>query len=228
MLRGLALFAVCMLWLHARGLGQEAVADLKGNTVAYRMFVKPSGPCVVIFPQGLRPERDLFIVARKFNHIGANAVVVPPETIYSDPWASADTLLSVMRRAVDIAAKEGGGPIIVVAEQKMASMALIAGTTDFRIKGVVAISPGEYFADRAYVHKHIDKLRIPTIVLFSPAEERVVKSLLSDVPVHYIIYSGVLRHMGYKDLLGASKVAGQAWLALSLFYNENFLPDREE
>ncbi len=203
---------------------QDAVTSEDGETVAYRMFVNPSGPCAVIFPQGLRKKEDLFTLGEKFNHLGANALIIPPSTRYSDPWATADDLLKAVGDALSLAKKQGDGALFVVAEQKMAAMALIAGTKDFRIKGIIAVSPGEYFPDREFVHRRIKKLRIPTLVLYSPFEERVVKHLLSDVPKQLVIYSGVLKRMGYTNLLGTGKLSGKSWLAISLFYHQNFAP----
>ncbi|PID89971.1 MAG: hypothetical protein CSA97_05330 [Bacteroidetes bacterium] len=220
----MVLLAFLLLATHA-GYAQVSVRNVQGDVVAYKLFVNPESPTAIIFPTSQGDDKDLIGLARKFNHIGANAFVVPHSSEYSNPALSPDSLVHLMSNAVELAVRGGAKTPFVVAAQRMASIALIAATRHFKIKGVVAISPGEYFQPRSYVREHIQRLRIGTVLLYTPREEKLVSHMVKGIPRRLLIHSHVLRHMGYRDLLARGRVSGQAWLAISLFYNERLAAD---
>ena len=107
-------------------------------------------------------------------------------------------------------------------EERGAALAIMAATHDFRIKGVIAASPGEYFPDRNLLRGYVARLHAPLLVLYTQEEKQVVEELLAPIPAGVLVRSQTLAEPGLGTLLGDGAESGAAWLAVSLFYNRLF------
>ncbi len=205
-----------------------SVKDAQGQTVAYKLFVRPDSPTAVVLPSGgVGEDEDLLTIGRKFNHMGANAFVIPHSAQYANTQLGPDSLVRIVRAAVELAASSGGKTLFVVASQRLASVALLAATRHFKIKAVVAVSPGEYFQPQGYMTEKLERLRIGTLLLYTPKEESLIGPMVVAVPNSLITHFRELEHIGYRDLIERGKASGRAWLAISLFYKK-FLLDQAE
>lgn len=216
------LFTLSLLSLSMTAATQERLSDSANQTLGLRFMVHTQAPYIVLLPGRECAETHLYTLAKKLNNLKANVLTVTPSEKCNNPHATPEELLSHLLRVLAELKTITDAPLLLMGEERSAAVALMAATHDFRIKGVIAASPGEYFSERELVQKTLKTLRAPVLALYSADELPIVKTLLSNVPDRLIIKSGTLNEGGYSTLLLEGKESGAAWLATSIFYNELF------
>ncbi len=222
--RGMRLFLVlcCALLVSCNLYAQQPLQTSEGRVVGTKIMVSTQAPYCILFPDETRHGNELITLARKINNLGANVLLVPSVAPYLSSKSSADSLVADMGWRVAELRKHTTQPIFLFAEHRVASAALIAATQYFAIKGVIAVSAGEYFAGTDYVARSIPMLRVPVLALSTEKERAAVKGIFASVPRHFLVHSTDLSVPGFVDLLNDDKHAGKAWLAVSVFYHEHF------
>lgn len=201
---------------------QQVLKTSSGAVVGTKMVVSTKAPYCLLFPDGTCTGTELIALARKINNLGANVLVVPSETPYTDANVSADVLVNDMGWRIEELRKTTSGPLFLMAQKRVSAAALIAATRFFAIKGVIAVSTGEYFAGKEYVAQSLTMLRVPVLSLCTEGEFMAVKGVFAKLPRKFVVFSTDLEVAGYNDLLKNTKQAGKIWLAISVFYHEHF------
>ena len=201
---------------------QQALLASSGALVGTKMVVATQAPYCVICPDDAVTTSELVTLGRKVNNMGANVLLLPQEAPYTSTNASVDSLITDIGWRIAELRKQTTAPIFFFAENRVAAACLIAATKYFAIKGVVAVSTGEYFGGKKYVEHSLSILRVPVLSLCTEDEQEAVKGVFSKVPREFVIFSTDLQSSGYTDLLKNTKQSGKIWLAVSVFYHEHF------
>jgi len=112
-------------------------------------------------------------------------------------------------------------PFVLWGSSYSASLALLAGAKDLRVRAVVAFSPGEYFDQPDFVSSKISKLSVPILALSSKAECQSVRELLAGVKQNLVTYycpSDSGQH-GAKALWQSNPSSGDYWMAITMFFS---------
>lgn len=130
--------------------------------------------------------------------------------------------LADIQAAISYVANRSNKPIILVGSSYSASLALVEATENFKIKAVVAFSPGEYFGDELNVKQSTSSICIPILTLTSRMEFADTKSLLDHVPSKFISFfqptDGEGVH-GSRALWERNPTNQEYWMALTQFFS---------
>jgi len=221
-MKHLGLIAFICGWFISVTCAQQALVSGSGVVVGTKLVVGTNAPYCVILPDDAVGTSELVTLGRKINNLGANVLLIPTEKPYITADASADDLVNDIGWRIAELRKKTSAPIFLLAENRTSAAALIAATKYFAIKGVIAVSTGEYFSNRQYVEQSLSMLRVPVLSLSTEEELETVKGVFAQLPRRFVIYSTDLQSSGYTDLLKNSKQSGKIWLAISVFYHEHF------
>lgn len=221
MMRYLLIASFCILFM-CNACAQQALLTSSGAVVGTKMVVSTQAPYCIICPDDAVTTAELVALGRKINNMGANVLLLPQDAPYTSANASVDSLVTNIGWRVAELRKLTAAPIFLFAENRISAACLIAATKYFAIKGVVAVSTGEYFGGKRYVEHSLSMLRVPVLSLCTQDEQEAVKGVFSKVPRKLVIFSTDLQSSGYSDLLKNTKQSGKIWLAVSVFYHEHF------
>lgn len=202
---------------------QQAIEDLHGEVLGWHFSLQHGAPRIVLLPERADDEQVRLTLAKKLLRLRCNVYVPRMPAFFFHPHASADTLVELTRQAItQIFTWDEPAAVMVVGAQRGASVGLLAALRDFRIKSVIALSPGEYFSSPKLVEEKLGSIAIPVLALYSQTERSVVREMFSKVKRRHVIFSPTLEKMGYSTLLKDEKSSGPAWLAISIFYSEQY------
>jgi dienelactone hydrolase len=146
--------------------------------------------------------------------LDAKAKGLPTE--YID--ASADIVA-----ALEFVASRSSKPIILVGSSYSASLALVEATENFKIKAVVAFSPGEYFGEQLNVKQSTQNLYIPVLALSTRLEYDDMKKMLDHLNAKHLQLfrpsQGEGVH-GSRALWERNQTSEEYWLALTQFFSQ--------
>lgn len=127
-----------------------------------------------------------------------------------------------IQAALNFVASRSNKPIILVGSSYSASLALVEATENFKIKAVVAFSPGEYFGEELNVKQSTSSICIPILTLSSRMEFADCKTLLDHVPSKHINFfrpsEGEGVH-GSRALWERNPTHHEYWMALTQFFS---------
>lgn len=221
-MRRLCALVVLVLALVGVGHAQRPLRGGSNELVGYQFIVNLAAPHCLVLPQAGGDVSVQFEVAQRLNKLGVNALVIPPTPVYTDPLSSPDSILQDLRHRIDLLRVESKNPIVVMGAGRSASVALMAAAKDLRIKAAVVASPGEYFDGKEYVKRHVTLLCVPTQVLCTKKEGKLVRDLLEVMPRQLLFISESLSEPGFQNMVGQTKASGESWLAVSVFFSEQF------
>lgn len=90
--------------------------------------------------------------------------------------------------AVDYVAENSDKPIVLWGSSYSASLALIVGNKDPRVKQIVAFSPGEYFSNQSTVKSGVLGLNKPTFITATNTEwDLTAKNIIGVIPEHSVV-----------------------------------------
>jgi len=128
-----------------------------------------------------------------------------------------------IKAAVEYVFQRSKKPITLIGSSYSASLALIEATDNFKVKAVVAFSPGEYFGDEFNVKDKTERLYVPVIALSSKKEFAAMKAMLDHVaPKHLNLFEpkqGEGMH-GSRSLWEANPNHQEYWMALTQFFSQ--------
>jgi dienelactone hydrolase len=121
--------------------------------------------------------------------------------------------------AVEYLYQKYNKPITIMGSSYSASLALKIATENPDVASVIVFSPGEYFEDKNYISKYIQKLTKPVFATSSREESDGVTDLLKDInsriKIQYIPASK--GDHGAKVLWSDSQYNQEYWIALMSF-----------
>lgn len=125
-----------------------------------------------------------------------------------------------IRAAIDFVNTITAKKVILFGSSYSASLVLMEGASNERVKAVIAFSPGEYFTDVKKVTESIQGINIPLFVVTTQREYPYAKEMLADVPDNILtIYTsnkGEGAH-GSKSLWKSTPGNESLWLSLMMF-----------
>jgi dienelactone hydrolase len=133
-----------------------------------------------------------------------------------------DALMDI-RAAINYVAARSKKPIILVGSSYSASLALIEATKNFKIKAIIAFSPGEYFSDSISVKKQTHNLFIPILALSSKLEYTEMDKMLCHIPKKFLttfhpsLGEGV---HGSRAIWERNPNHEEYWMALTQFFSQ--------
>ena len=114
-------------------------------------------------------------------------------------------------------------PIILVGSSYSASLALIAATQNFRVRAVIAFSPGEYFGDSISVKELTKSIYVPVLALSTKLEYKDMAEMLNHISQKHIQLfrpsNGEGAH-GSKALWERNPTSDQYWMAITQFIGQ--------
>lgn len=124
--------------------------------------------------------------------------------------------------AIDYAYKKSNKKVVLVGSSYSASLALKIGTTNDKVKAVIAFSPGEYFENKLNLKEAVKNFDKPLFVASSKAEAPEVTALIKDIKSQkkqQCTPSGKGDH-GSKALWKSSPDYHEYWMALLMFMRD--------
>ncbi len=204
-------------------LAQQELRDSAGNCLGWHYSLQYGAPRIIILPHQQGDEDVRNGIARKLLHLRCNIYIPELPALFYNPHTSPETLLKLLHRVVtDITRNDDPSSVVLMGAARSGSLAMMAATNDFRVKQVIALSPGEYFDAPDMVKRTVDKLRVPLLILYAPHEGTPIRTLCQQIPKELVIFSPTLHETGYQTLLQDQPESGPAWLAISIFYSEQF------
>lgn len=138
------------------------------------------------------------------------------------PTSYIDALPDI-KAAIEYVASRTTKPIILLGSSYSASLALIEAATNFKVKAVIAFSPGEYFSDKSFVKKSTEKLFVPVLSLSSKLEYPAMDEMLKHLPKKHLTLfkpsQGEGIH-GSRSLWESNPNNQEYWMALTMFFSQ--------
>ncbi len=128
-----------------------------------------------------------------------------------------------IRAAIDYAYKKSNQPVVLFGSSYSASLALLIGKTDDRVKAIIAFSPGEYLKPDVNMALSIEHTTKPIFAACSQREFVYVQEMLSGIGANYKTIFKPQDHPGThgaKALWNDCKASNEYWLALYLFFKK--------
>ncbi len=124
--------------------------------------------------------------------------------------------------AIDWAYYKSNKEVVILGSSYSASLCLLVGKINPKVKAIVAFSPGEYFKPQIDIKKTLKGLKKPIFIACSQREISYVMEMTAFVDTKYkTIFSpktGIGEH-GSKSLWKSCKTNKEYWLALMMFFN---------
>lgn len=202
---------------------QQVLKDERtGERLGWHFSLHRGAPRVVILPESDDDKDVRIALARSLLKLRCNVYIPAMTDAFYNQHTSVDSLTSLVKSAVDeIYSWDKPSEVLIIGAGRYASVALLTSLRDFRIKSAIALSPGEYF-EGYKVADTLTKISVPVLALYRREEHMMVRGLFKTVDRKYIIFSPTLHRSGYRALTDVSRGSGEAWLAVSIFYSEQF------
>ena len=153
------------------------------------------------------------------NYINNGTAILASTTNVSDRMI--DARLDV-KAAIDYSWNLSFKPIILFASSYSASLCLLEGRTDDRVKAIISFSPGEFFGDDLRVQDELTSCDKPLFVATTQRENPYVMEMLSKINQEKITWFQPADSPGIhgaRALWESSPSKDEYWLALILFFN---------
>lgn len=204
-------------------LAQQVLKDeISGEVLGWHFSLHRGAPRVVILPEARDDSEERIALARSLLKLRCNVYIPAMTEAFFNPHTAPDSLTALAKRAVsEIYSCDRPSEVLIIGSGRYASVALLTSLRDFRIKSAVALSPGEYF--KGYkVADTLARLSVPVLALYRREEHIMVRSIFKTTNRKLIVFSPTLHKNGYHALTDMGKSSGEAWLAFSIFYSEQF------
>lgn len=231
--------AIIILFLTPFVDAQQTVAfkSNDGVTVTADLFVShTSNPYIILLHQAGSSRGEFKEIAPKLINLNYNCLAVDLRSGNEMNFVTNQTAISAknlnrpisflsaladIQAAISYVAAKTKRPIILLGSSYSASLALIEASNNFKVKAVIAFSPGEYFDDKQYVKNQTLRLFIPVLALSTVSEYNDMVDLLNHIPKKHLTLfrpTKVAGTHGAKALWGNSPGSDEYWLAISNFF----------
>lgn len=232
----LALFCICI-----SASAQQTVSFLSSDGVtvtADHYVVSTQNPYLILLHQAGYSRGEYRETAPKLANLGFNCLAVDLRSGNEVNFIKNETAIDAknkelpteyinaitdIKAAIEYVSNRTNKPIILVGSSYSASLALIEATENFRVKAVVAFSPGEYFGDSLKVKKSTESLYAPVLALSSRLEYKDMELMLSHInKKHLNLFrpsNGEGTH-GSRALWERNPTSNEYWMALTQFFSQ--------
>lgn len=239
-MRGLSI-TVLMMLIALNALSQQTVtfSAVDGVTVtADHYVVSTQKPYLILLHQAGYSRGEYREIAPKLANLGFNCLAVDlrsgNEANFVKNRTAADAQAqgkgtgyldtrADIAAAIDFVASRTNQPIILVGSSYSASLALVEATENFKVKAVIAFSPGEYFGDDFSVKKETQKIYVPVLALSTRMEYPAMREMLSHVRrKHLNLYQPSMGEgvHGSRALWENNPNHQEYWMALTQFFSQ--------
>jgi hypothetical protein len=128
-----------------------------------------------------------------------------------------------VKAAIDYAGNINNKPVILFGSSFSASLCMLEGLNNEKVRAVIAFSPGEYFEPEISVKNEIKKFNKSLFVSSSDNEYPYIMKMLENIPDSI---KTIYRHGGGNDIHGAeilwesNKGSRECWLELLMFFRK--------
>ena len=204
--------------------------------VADHYLANPEYPYILLFHQAGSSRGEYQEIAEKLMKLrynclavdlrsGDNSNFVRNETAVNARTASKPTRFVDTRQdikaAIDFAYGMNPKEIILFGSSYSASLVILEGENNPRVKATIAFSPGEYFGNDLRMESSLDSITKPLFIAATQTEFPYVQQMLGQVPEEdYMFFrpEGQGVH-GARALWEDNTSKDEYWLALLLFIN---------
>jgi len=210
--------------------GVEVIAD--------HYVISTRNPYIILLHKAESSRGEFREIAPKLANLGFNCLAVDlrcgnesafvKNLTYLDAETKSKSISMLdaqkdIQAAIDFVASRSQKPIILLGSSFSASLALIEATSNFKVKAVVAFSPGEYFNDSLNVRQSIHNIYVPILGLSTKMEYSDMSTLLGDVrKKHLTLFrpsNGEGRH-GAEALWESNPNHKEYWMVLTQFFSQ--------
>ncbi len=134
-----------------------------------------------------------------------------------------DEVENDIRASVNYAFTTSGKEVVLLGSGATGSLCLKISTEMAEVKGVIALSPGEFYAPFLSIQDTISNIKKPVFVGSTQAEFPYIEQMLSGVEEEYkttFIPDGGEGMRGTSALKPENPTNGEYWLAILLFFKE--------
>jgi pimeloyl-ACP methyl ester carboxylesterase len=194
-------------------------------------------PYILLFHQEGSSRGEYIEIAEKLTKLNYNCLAVDLRSGENSNYINNETALQAaekgvsdrmidarldIKAAIDYAWNLSYKPIILFGSSYSASLCLLEGRTDDRVKSVIAFSPGEFFGDDIRIQDEMTSFDKPLFVATTQRENPYVVEMLGKINQENITWFQPADSPGIhgsKALWESSTSKDQYWLALILFFN---------
>jgi len=197
-----------------------------------------SGSFILFFHQEDASRGEFSEIAPKIKNLGYNCLAV--DLRYGNKFAYVKNETSEHLKSIGITAKPYDArkdieaainyafsishkPVILFGSSYSASLCLLAGKKNPKVRAIIGFSPGEFFAPGIMVRDSLGAYDKIVFLASTPEESKYVEELARAIPaVSKTIFTpsnGKGEH-GAKSLNKTCSSSNEYWLALSLFFRE--------
>lgn len=196
-----------------------------------------NNPYILLFHQAGYSKGEFKEIAPKLLNLGYNCLAVdlrsgsdvnfvPNETAAEAKRLHLSTTYLDAKQDIEAAIKyvssKNDKPIILFGSSYSASLALLVGKVNDRVKAIIVFSPGEYFKPDINMALAVEHIRKPIFAACSQREYVYVEKMLEGISSEYKTLFKPQDHQGThgaKALWTNCKASKEYWLALYLFFH---------
>jgi len=195
-------------------------------------------PYLILFHQEASSRGEYNETAPKFTKLNFNCMAVDLRSGNNSNYVKNETARRAMETfkpsrfldtendieaAIDYAYNLNNQDVILVGSSFSASLCMVIGNKNPRVKAVIAFSPGEFFGDDLRLAQEIDTFRIPLFVTGTEIELPYINQMLQNISTQEnvtLFKPGVPPgEHGSMALWEKNTSKDEYWLALLLFFN---------
>lgn len=234
------LLVLSLLSISSFGQGMKEkvtfMAEDSLEITADRYLANQEYPYILLFHQAGSSRGEFKEIAEKFLKLRYNCLAVDLRSGDNSNYISNETaqkaggqfssvrLLDAsldIKAAIDYAWGLNPKEVILLGSSYSASLAILEGKNNPKVKAVIAFSPGEYFGDDLRMEEALDTLSRPLFIAATDREAPYINQMMSHIPeesytLFYPKQGGV---HGARALWEDNPTKDEYWLSLLLFIN---------
>jgi pimeloyl-ACP methyl ester carboxylesterase len=217
------LFIICCT--PGRMKGQEVVYFFSSDSSKIRgdLYLRDSNDPFIILCHSEAADRSEFSdIAPRLLNLNYNCLAVDMGTSGSHNLSFSNAQIS-LHAAIAYVRHLNTRPVILLGSSWSASLCLIEASSNSRIRGIVALSPGEYFQPRILMSEVVKKISQPVFICGTQAEfsylRKMVEERTSEGLTLFQPEKGKGVH-GAAALRGNDITRDEYWFALMMFFKK--------
>lgn len=235
-------FFICIVtMLQMQVIAQEKISFFSSDSLEITAdFYRSSenAPWIILLHQAESSRGEYNEIAKKLMKLGFSALAVDLRTGGKANFVVNETAQRAnesnypsrfldarkdIEAAIDYASQKSGKKVLLMGSSFSASLSLMIGSSDNRIKGIIALSPGEFFTPLFQVRDSIDFIEVPVFVGCATNERDYVSHLIStidDIFITFFYPKEFGGSHGARSLWNSDPVSDEYWLSLTMFLNK--------
>jgi dienelactone hydrolase len=211
-------------------------ADDSVEIIADNYVVNEEFPYILLFHQAGSSRGEFNDIAERFLKLRYNCLAVDLRSGDNSNFVRNETAQNAggqnravkymdatpdIRAAIEYAYSLNPKEVILLGSSYSASLVMLEGQDNQKVKAMIAFSPGEYFGDDLRMEASIDTLLKPLFIAVTQREEPYVRQMMSKVPEDsYTLFVPEKKGVhGARALWEDNDSRDEYWLALLMFIN---------